>query len=355
MIDIFKGAAILSVIFIHAAFCTGQSYRPLNASMMGIGQVGLFFDAPLFFFLSGWGATLAQNNIKRIILRLTKLYVQYAIMVTFLALCILLLFNEHTTPYDVSRWLVLKNLHTISLPVVMASMWFFVTYFMVYLTTPLLLKIYKNNRLSIFLIFILIIINAIFTFHEMSIGKIVIYSNMNIMQFLYYLLFYFMGIYLCDTRITTKSFAIMFTVLLFMFVLCLYKFNFDFNLQINKFPPTTYYLIASLFSILIVLSAKNMENRASELIKNDPIIKFLGYSGKNVFSIYLYQGFGSSLPTLALPYLLSVTGDWRILLSLNFITIILITYPLAGAFKLINDCVLNNCFMLANNFSKRRR
>ena len=83
----------------------------------------------------------------------------------------------------------------------------------------------------------------------------------------------------------------MFVILLSMFSLCLYKFNFNFNLQINKFPPTTYYLIASLFSILLVLYAKNMEDRVAKLIKKDPIIKFLGYSGKNVFNIYLYQGF----------------------------------------------------------------
>lgn len=354
VLDVFKGIAVLSVIIIHAALCTGLSYRPLSNIFLGFGQIGLFFAGPMFFFLSGWATTLSQNSIKHTILRLMKLYILYVIMVVFLVLSIIAFFNEPITPYKVSRWLTFRDLYTTSLPVVMASMWFIVTYFMIYLTTPLLMRIYKKNIFSIAFIFLLVIVNAIFIFGNVPIGTIYIYPTTILIKLLFYcLLFYFMGMYLHKRHITSKEFAVVFAVLLSLCLLCIFRVNFNLNLQPNKFPITIHYqIIASLFSILFVLYARNIENNISELVRSNVIFKFLSYNGKNVFNIYLYQGFGSSIPTLALPYLLGVTSDWRLLLFINFTTIVLITYPLAHAFKFINDCVLNKCFSLMHWFGE---
>ncbi len=341
MLDVSKGVAILSILFIHAALCSGPKYLPLSVGSVGICQFALLFDAPLFFFLSGWAATYSQNTVRRVIGRMIKLYVPYALMILFFTLCISVFFKETVAPSNVLRWLALDDLRTEGLPVVLASMWFFVTYLMIYATTPLLARIYRNGPVAIFLIALLALANAIFTINNVPLDAFIIYPKVTVQIFLFYLLFYFLGMFLHDRAITAKQFIVLFTVALSLFFIYWPGYNFNLGLQLAKFPPTTCYLVASLFSVLIVLYARNFENGVSRLVQANPLGKFLSYSGRNVFDIYLCQGFASSLPTLVLPFLLGVTLDWRPIFVIDLALILLVTYPMARVFGAISGRVLS--------------
>ncbi len=51
VIDIFRGVAVLNVLFIHTAFYSGEFYVP-----EWVRNLSLWIDIPFFLFLSGWGS-----------------------------------------------------------------------------------------------------------------------------------------------------------------------------------------------------------------------------------------------------------------------------------------------------------
>ena len=57
-IDILKCIAIISVVFIHTAFSSGEKYVP-----RWFANFTLLFEVPMFFFLAGWSFSYSKNII----------------------------------------------------------------------------------------------------------------------------------------------------------------------------------------------------------------------------------------------------------------------------------------------------
>ena len=60
-IDFFRGLAAISVIFIHTVFHSGSSYVPSY-----IQNMSLFFDVPVFMFLSGMIFNYSKTPSKKV-------------------------------------------------------------------------------------------------------------------------------------------------------------------------------------------------------------------------------------------------------------------------------------------------
>lgn len=347
-LDLFKGLAILSTLYIHAAFIAGMLDSPLDSKINILSQIGLI-NVPLFFFLSGTASTSSLVNFKNVFLRLFKLYVPYAIAI--LVFIVALSFFHDPFPQHIFKYFILQvHLMPSHFVFVISSMWFYPNFFLICLTTPILLLINRNKNLSIFFIVFFVLINSIFSFNE-GWGQIPIYSLVNLHFFLCYLLFYFLGIYLKDIVINGKEFCCMFLALFLLFIYTLKTFNFA-SLHILSFPPKTPLVVGSLLPVLLFLYLKQYDNKINILLSRSYILKFLHYNGKHVLTIYLYQGFiCAALMEFIMP-LTKISNPYLLLISL-FLIILMGTYPLVFIFNKINNLVLIQCLNFGNISSKK--
>ncbi|KPU43689.1 acyltransferase family protein [Oxobacter pfennigii] len=303
-----------------------------------IRDIALLIDIPLFIFLSGWSVSYKEYKFSDIVKRIISNYIPYVIMIFFL-IALLFLFDKVSVPrVTIYNWLTLKSFDSLGWHVVMGSMWFLPVYFVIYSITPIFQKLIKNNSLFIFTIIILILMNAIFTFTSINIQNLNIYTNVTLRYFTFYILFFILGMYFSDKYIALKEFLIIILGLLFIFLLYLGYYG-SFDVQSNKFPPSVFYLIISLFSIFISIYIKNFELPCENLYKKNVFLKFLNYSGRNSLTIYLYQGFGGSVIYLLASKLIQLKVSWYIIMVLCFIVNILVTYLLTIIFTPINKNV----------------
>jgi hypothetical protein len=156
----------------------------------------------------------------------------------------------------------------------------------------------------------------------------------------FYLFFYFLGMYTRDIKLTIKHLICVLSPIVMLFIYYLWKANFKFELQANKFPPNIFYLISSMFSVTITLYLKNFEGWVSKHIENSKLLKLLSFSGQNVYNIYLYQGFGGTIIYLLVNSSLRNQIHWLLLLIICFVCNLLISYALACIFGLLNKAIL---------------
>ncbi len=337
ILDIVKGFAIINIVFIHTVWWSGQVYMQSDL----IRQLSLFIDVPLFFFLSGWATSLHEQSFKTTLKRFIKLCIPYAITIATLTLALTVFYKRSISFQTIWGWLTLTFRESFELPVVMGSMWFLAPFIIISILTPVLMRIVNMRNLSAFFIIFLLLLNFLFNSYETGIGDIVVLNLISIRVIVFYLLFYYLGIYTRDMTLNIKEFIYIIISLTFLLGLCLCYFNFKLDLQANKFPPSALYLIASTYSVVATLYLKNFEEKASQKInKNNKILKFLQYSGKNAYNLYLYQGFGGSI-IFYIAYnanIIMLPKGYKLVLS--FICNLAITYALAFTFGKLNNLAL---------------
>lgn len=335
-LDILKGLAILNIVVIHTVFWSGQSYIPYDS----IRQVTLFIDVPLFFFLSGWAVSISRKTFSNVIKQYVRLFSQYAAIVVFLFLILATVFQTPPSTQTLLQWLLLQNFDSGNLPVVMASMWFLVVYLVVYLTAPLGWYLQKHKAVLLVLIAMSSMLIALFSFTDVSIQYASLYSIVNVRQFVFYATFFFLGFYSKDLYLSMIEFIASFGLISVAFIVYLSHLQFSLDLQGNKFPPTLFYFIASLFAILIAIYAKNYTSYIkTQIIAGNKLMRFLNYSGKNYFAIYLSQGFGASLIIPLSLYLVRADLHWAGILIICFIVNIVIAYSIAFVFIPIHHII----------------
>lgn len=328
-LDIFKGLAILNIIVIHTVFWSGETYIPCDI----IRQIFLFIDVPFFFFLSGWAVSISRKKLSNVIKQYVRLLSLYAVMVVFLFLILAIVFQTPPSPQTLFQWLLLQNFDSGNLPVVMGSMWFLVVYLVVYLTAPLGWYLQKYKIALLALIAMLSMLIALFTFTDVSIQYVSLYSFVDIRYIVFYATFFFLGVYSKDLYLNIIEFAASFGFIFVVFIIYLSYLQSTLDLQSNKFPPTLFYFIASLFSILIATYGKNFTLHVNnQIIAGNKLMRFLNYSGKNVFAIYLSQGFGASLIIPLSKYLVQADIHWTGILVICLVINIVVTYSFAFAF-----------------------
>jgi fucose 4-O-acetylase-like acetyltransferase len=336
ILDIVKGFAIINIILIHTVFWSGKSYIPYQT----LRELTLLVDVPLFFFLSGWAASLHKQDLKGTFKRLKKLYIPYLVMIVVLLLSSLIFYNTRESFDTVLKWLTFTSHRSLEFRVVMGSMWFLAPFIIISVFTPLYTFILKNRKISILFIMFLLCINVIFNLATFKLPNISILGMTSLRIVVFYLFFYFLGMYTRDIKLTFKQLIYVLSPIIILFVYYLWKANFKFELQANKFPPNIFYLISSMFSVIATLYLKNFEGWVNKHIKNSKLLKFLSFSGQNVYNIYLYQGFGGSLIFLLVNSSLKNQIHWSLLLLLCFICNLLISYILAYVFGLLNKAIL---------------
>jgi len=329
-LDLLKGIAILNIVFIHTIFWSGSTYNANDT----LRQLSLIVDVSLFFFLSGWAANYQKNNIKIFTARIFKLYVQYIVMIIFMVIMLIAVFGHNVSSLPIAGYLSIDtNSNSYELPVIFGSLWFLKVFFIVYLLTPLLVWVSKNKQNSLFLLFGLLCLISMSTFINNSIYNAPLFFT-SLRYIIFYTFFYFAGIILYDNKITLRQCISYISGTLLIVSLYFVTSKETFNLQNNKFPPSLIYLLASIFSIVVALYAKNLEGFFKKCPRS--VIVFLSFLGKNVYTVYLYQGFGASILFLIIPKVYPIINNWAYMLILCYTINLMITLCLTFIFVHVN-------------------
>lgn len=283
-IDVLKGIAIISVVLIHTAFHSGNSYVP-----RWFANFTLLFEVPVFFFLAGWSYSYSKGN-RSYFQGLILTQIKYMIFMVLIYLSILVAdilqkSNNHVTLTTLCRWFFHTYSSTAPFQGVSSSLWFFRVYFFVSMLGAMTITLLKPNaRKTVTVLCFLAIF--IITFFAPQIGKI--HIGIELSYVFFYLFFYLLGFSLKDKQISLKQFVLLIAAV-FLSLIAIWKVKaIDVTaLQAHKFPPNFIFLLWSLFGIFFILLFKK------RFLSCKP--NFLSNIGQNSMYIFLAQGIGSSV------------------------------------------------------------
>ncbi|MDR3286467.1 MAG: acyltransferase family protein, partial [Prevotellaceae bacterium] len=270
-IDVVKGFATLSIIFIHTVFWSGQLYVPTE-----VRNLSLLFDVPMFFFLSG---LTSSGKVEKNIHRLLKLQISYMIFITmlFILYCI---FNQNLKWEKLFDWYLHVYSESNPIYVSIGSMWYMKIYFIVAFIGVLVLRYLTDKQIYMLsiILFAGILSFSFYYYPPGTTGYIFVY------------LLLFLIAKLCrKTFIKTPYIFLGFFVLLAIYYLLYLYFGDKATILVRrqKFPPNIIYLAYSSFSLFLILVFKG------RLKFEKP--NFLTYIGQNAIFYYFAQGLSSSL------------------------------------------------------------
>lgn len=270
-IDVSKGIATLSIIFIHTVFWSGQYYVPSE-----LRNLSLLVDVPVFFFLSGF---TSSGKIEKNIHRLLKLQITYMLYITlvFIIYCI---FNRSFSLNRLWDWYFYTYSDSKPVEVAISSMWYMKIYFLVIFTGVVVLHYLSKKQINIVVCFLSLGI-IYFSFY--------LYPTGNTGYIFVYLLIFLIAHQCKNLRLKPLYFAISILLLLMIYFLLYLYFGDKATVLVRrqKFPPTLVYLIYSSFSLVILLFLKGRIH----FTKNN----IFSYIGQNAIFFYFAQGLSSSL------------------------------------------------------------
>ena len=281
-IDFYRGLGVISVIFIHTVFWSGQEYTPQI-----LKSFVLLLDVPFFFFISGQTARL-QKKSEKIIKGLMVLWEKWIFFLFFTEGVCLIFRLEGILNF---RDLVNNVFFLVSIPgfpVIKGSIWFLRVYFKVIFIVTIFMIVLKKIfdeetidtyiRYSMALCFLGLVIQAVYDSTDDRLSYL-----------LFYIFFYLFGYVTLKTQLNGRQFAVLLIVTVAVMKLSAYIFGKSLvNLQDVKFPPHVVYLFASLFGIWLALFFKNK-------IKYGIVGKMVLWVGQQSIWFYFAQGISSSL------------------------------------------------------------
>ena len=283
-LDFFKGLASISIVFIHTAFYSGETYIPGIMRM-----ICLLVDVPLFIFLSGWGLSY-NKDYKKIFYGMINTWVKWILFATILDLVSLICYGKAIQrPYEYLGQIFFGGLSLEHFVTVNGSMWYMPMYFLVATVGGGLVALFRNfpkfstliNEIIIFLLVGLVYVSV--TGQE----SWFLLSGMC----LFYLPIFLLGYKTASGYImSTKIYVIGILASLGVWWGLSFILELDpYNLQAAKFPPHIIYFAASMLSILSCLYfRKYTGNGIAEKCK------FIRFLGKNSLCFYFSQGIGGS-------------------------------------------------------------
>lgn len=295
-LDLLRGLAALSIIFIHTTFWSGEAYVPQK-----VASLSLILDVPFFFFLSGWGAGYVRS-LKKSLLSLVNIYLKYLV---FFCLYVLLLLgiwaafgrnNGLTVPNLLGNLLFRVGAGT-SLPVVMGSIWFMPVYFTVIplgsLILWLALRLSGTDEKALSLWISIVLGLSLLALGLTWSGAAIPYLSQTT---LFYLAFYLLGLLCRSVTIPRLSWAAGLIVLdLAALVLLGRRLELNFlQMQEMKFPPNVIYF---LFSLAAVIAALWLRGKLTGISPDSPLCRI----GRSALLFYFCQGIGGSVLQLLMP------------------------------------------------------
>lgn len=263
-IDFLRGIACIFIILIHTTWYSGTEYLP-----QWFCNMFLLIDVPVFIFLSGLSYRYV-NSITKNIKGILKQWNKWVFFLLFYILILFIFFRTDFKRSDLLGYLFYKVTDKGPLCVVGGSVWFLLMYIKVTIFCSILLYFYNKYKDFDFKYILLIVF--------LLSGSDILFldSFMGVYSFIYLL-----GYWSYDNKIKSlkKAFVIEILSILFAitsFVITKHSIT---DIQSLKFPPTIYYLIVSIPSIIIVWYLKDkLVNIKSKLFD---------YVGKNsIFFFY---------------------------------------------------------------------
>lgn len=328
-IDVLKGIAIISVIFIHTAFASGLKYVPLWFS-----NFTLLFEVPMFFFLSGWSFSYSKNN-KSYLKSLLLTQIRYMVYIFIMAIIVNIIsyISKGVCSIGIGsflEWIFHKDIYTLPFKEVRNSLWFFRVYFIVCIIGAMLLKL-LNEKSSKGMIVLLGITLFGTTFAFEGLGNMKLGMEYNYIFF--YLLFFMLGNITKYKNLNIKETAIyIILTVLGLIMINVFTERKIFDIQGNKFPPNFIYLLWSLFGVIIVLYLKKFFINCKENV--------ISKIGQNSIYVYFAQAIGASILWFISP---AINLEWYYKIIIMFIINLILTGVITVILKLIIEPITKQC------------
>ena len=322
--DAVRGLAALFVVWGHTFFYIGMWWIPDE-----IKSLGLLFEVPVFFMLSGWAASYRPTELKKTFRGLLRVLLQWIFFITVLAACCWLSGFTRWKLEGVSGIGDLLQNYTLSvsfpsLPVVQGSVWFLPLFFAVGILNPLVMfllekaKVLKKGR-SVYLAVLIVGFLPLSALHLLP----------DFVQSIwFYAIFWMIGRNRESLRIDTAPKCILgMGAAVLGYLLSAHALGLPvLVVQDGKFPPTVAYGCWALFTMLPVFY---LEGRI-------PVSRFLSHVGRQAIFYYFAQGVSTSLLCrLSDRITLFGVGKFPVLLALNLCLTTVIAEGLCMAWKRI--------------------
>lgn len=301
-LDFLRGIASISVIFIHTAYHSGESYVPAL-----VRTAALLVDVPFFMFLSGW-STYYSTDFCRMLRTFLHSWIFWITIITLLDILFLLCGLGGGFRDGGGEWIRQIFFIHCDLPYMTSfnwSIWYMTVFYPVVTLGTVIINGAKKygwrNTDYLYLLFLAVIAVTHLTVSEQGTTFLLLPRML-----WFYLFFFLLGYFVKQVDFYFKSLWTWIAAVLT--VLCLWAALGKIlavsvtDLQAAKFPPNIMYLAASCLSVSTALFFRNKIN--SRFLN---LVRPICYMGKNSICFYFSQGFGGALlffvaPKLAMPW-----------------------------------------------------
>ncbi len=290
VVDTIKGWGVLSVIFIHTAYCSGGGYVP-----QFMRNISLVFDVSIFFYMTGVVSYLAGGvdpikQIAKIIRIFIYLFIAYSVL---------------TFDVDFNNLLSVLTLNRppfTKLEIIGVSYWFIPVYVISLICASILIAM--GRRLAIaFIVFSVFYYVLVYFFKLPRLQYAFMGGDINYLLFYSSCIltgFYIIPKFILSENVKCVSLSYLLTCLgcacLFLVLYKFYDSNI-FELQLHKFPIGFPCVLVSVFSLSAFI-----------LVSRYYSPDVIGYMGKHAIVFYISQGCSSSLMFYLVDYLSNLHG-----------------------------------------------
>ncbi|GGP20486.1 acyltransferase family protein [Silvimonas iriomotensis] len=302
LLDGLKGFAVISVVFIHSVFWSGDSYTP--AWLHG---ACLWLDVPLFFFLAGWSCSKVASP-RKTWLNLWRLQWRYMAFVSVVWLGYVLS-GHHLPALRLLEWYLHDYRMAAGDDVVMGSMWFMRVYLGVSAAAIALIWFHERAALTVALVLVgTLFLSQLAPDADWDTGWLPIVAFG-----MFYLPLFLLGYCHARQRLPWYWFALI--TLQAIWQLCCTPQLHDalVHLQTYKFPPQALYFACSWLSLCTLLLLTRWRP-VSWLFTQEP----LRWVGRNAIYVFFAQGVSATLIYAPVSLLADLQLPWYILLPPMF-------------------------------------
>lgn len=289
-IDIVKGIAILSVIFIHTVFWSGSTY----GVPQWLQSLSLLIDVPIFFLMSGCAISITGFKSDIVLKQLYKLSLSFTLIV-LLGQLIFWDFNMQS----ILDSIMLQHANIPQLMVVDGSYWFVPTYAISLIAAGIIIRFQPK------LIIPIIVLCFVYYFlrWKYNYNLDAVFLGKPLSSFYFFMCLMLLG-YRCYKRKINHFFWWFTAIASLTFLLYIIFRSESFSLQSYKFPLSFVYVIASMISVSLIFLLKDFY-QAHKKISSSLSLQFLSFLGRNSLNFYMSQGISSSLLYTILPHIKS--------------------------------------------------
>jgi hypothetical protein len=221
--------------------------------------------------------------------------------------------------------------------VVIGSLWFLPVFFLAVLTTPILARVTGNRgRLTLLGGLALAYAGTWLYSKPLATAPRLLSTSWHVLFF--FVFFYALGMYSAGWRLRgtwlAGSVACLAAVLAWYFLPI--PASGTVNMVFHKFRHDGPYAAYSLLGVLAVLWGKRFAGWTAARAPHGGLGRFLLYSGRESYAIYLYQGFGGSILPRPVEQMKALGWNWHLILPVAFLLNLGITCLLTIVFSRVN-------------------